>query len=154
MDLVAHTLIHSHWPTSTSLLLFWRQGHVCLGNRDYPVLVYLGVAYTAAQLPGGLAYGRQKQLEFGRALMQKAKLVLLDEPMAGMSSAEKDVMTDLIKRVRAEMGVSFLLVEHDVPVIMDISDKIVVLDFGRKIAEGTPAQVQNYPAVNAANLGS
>jgi len=120
----------------------------------YTVLDYLGLSETAHLLPGELPYGRQKQLEFGRALMQKAKLVLLDEPMAGMSSAEKDAMVALIKRVRSEMGVSFLLVEHDVPVIMDISDKIVVLDFGKKIAEGTSDQVRNDPAVIAAYLGA
>jgi ABC-type glutathione transport system ATPase component len=69
--------------------------------------------------------------------MQKARLVLLDEPMAGMSAAEKSAMTELLQRVREKFGMSFLIVEHDIPVIMDISSKIVVLDFGRKIAEGT-----------------
>jgi len=118
------------------------------------VLEFLGMSETAGLLPGELSYGRQKQVEFGRALMQKSRLVLLDEPMAGMSGSEKIAMTDLIQRVRKQYSMSFLIVEHDIPVIMDISDKIVVLDFGRKIAEGTPHHVQANEAVIAAYLGS
>ena len=118
------------------------------------VLEFLGMPETAHLMPGEMSYGRQKQVEFARALMQKARLVLLDEPMAGMSASEKSAMTALIQRVRERFGMSFLIVEHDIPVIMDISDKIVVLDFGRKIAEGTPHQVQADEAVIAAYLGT
>lgn len=118
------------------------------------VLEFLGLPDTAGVLPGELSYGQQKQVEFARALMQKARLVLLDEPMAGMSGAEKTAMTALIQRVRSQYRMSFLIVEHDIPVIMNISDKIVVLDFGRKIAEGTPTQVQANEAVIAAYLGT
>jgi branched-chain amino acid transport system ATP-binding protein len=101
-------------------------------------------------MPGELPYGQQKQVELARALMQKAQLTLLDEPMAGMSAVEKTAMTRLIQRVRQEMGTSFMIVEHDIPVIMDISDKIVVLDFGKKIAEGIPADIrQNQVVINA-----
>jgi branched-chain amino acid transport system ATP-binding protein len=120
----------------------------------YEVLEFLGMTETANLLPGELPYGRQKQVEFARALMQKSRLVLLDEPMAGMSKPEKTAMTALIKRVQAQFNMSFLIVEHDIPVIMDISDQIVVLDFGRKIAEGTPTQVQTNEAVIAAYLGT
>ena len=118
------------------------------------VLAFLGHPEIAHQRPGELPYGRQKQVEFARALMQGARLILLDEPMAGMSAPEKTAMTELIARVRTQYGVSFLIVEHDMPVVMSISDKIVVLDFGRKIAEGTAAQVQSDEAVITAYLGT
>lgn len=119
----------------------------------YEVLDFLGMQDAAHLKPSEMPYGRQKQVEFARALMQKARLVMLDEPMAGMSAEEKKAMSSLIRRVREHYEVTFLIVEHDMPVVMGISDKIVVLDFGRKIAEGSAIEIQNNPQVIAAYLG-
>lgn len=102
---------------------------------------------------GSLSYGLQKRVEMGRALAMQPAILLLDEPMAGMNSEEKEDMARFVLDVNEEHGVTILLIEHDMGVVMDISDHIVVLDFGRKIGDGTPDEVRNNPEVISAYLG-
>ena len=102
---------------------------------------------------GRLPYGLQKRVELGRALAAEPRLLLLDEPMAGMSVEEKEDMSRFVLDVNDEFGTTIVLIEHDMGVVMDISDRVVVLDYGRKIAEGTPDQVRRDQSVIDAYLG-
>ena len=122
-------------------------------RRVEEVIDFLGLSAYRHKVAGSLPYGVQKLVELGRALAAEPELILLDEPMAGMNLEETEEMARYILDINEEWKITVLLVEHDMGVVMDISDKVVVLDFGQLLAEGAPGEIQSNPDVVAAYLG-
>jgi branched-chain amino acid transport system ATP-binding protein len=143
----------AEWPSVLAGRRRVREEEARLAALAGALIAFVGLAHRAGEAAGALPYGEQRLVELAVALAARPRLLLLDEPAAGMTGTEKESVSRLILRVRAE-GVTVFLVEHDMRVVMGISDRVIVLNHGRVIADGAPAAIQTHPEVIRAYLGS
>ncbi len=158
MTLLENISIGFHTKTRSGLLgalartRSFREGEEMVFRESERLLKFVGLDGLGDTIAGNLSYGLQKRLEIARALACQPKLLCLDEPVAGMNPNEKEAVAKLIRVIR-DQGITVLIIEHDMRVVMPLSDKVVVMDEGQKIAEGTPGEIQKNPRVIQAYLG-
>jgi len=148
-----HPRLHSVWPEAVLGTSRMRQEEHSAIEEANRLLHFVGLGGMGDELARNLPYGAQRRLERARALASQPKLLLLDEPTAGMNPIETSDMMRFIQRLRDELGITILLIEHDMRVVMGISEQVTVLDYGLKIAEGTTLEIQRNPRVIEAYLG-